>query len=149
MQWLKYDFHLSDILQETQKSYLVAISKEFSGGTYIGECVWIPKKLARFNNATDTYNAVIGDSFKVNVLEYEADFKAGRDSIQIYKESAKDISAQEFTNRANAYQQSRKAERAQIKQESNLTDKIQSEHYTLHKKRKAKASKYSKDRIKN
>lgn len=137
MEWLKYDFHLSDILQETEKSYLVAISKEFSGGTYIGECVWIPKKLARFNNATDTYNAVIGDSFKVNVLEYEADFKGGRDSTKIYKESAKDISAKEFTNKANAYQQSRKAERAQIKKESNLTDKIQSEHYTLHKKRKA------------
>lgn len=145
MQWLKYDFHLSDILRETEKSYLIAISKEFSNGTYIGECVWIPKKLARFNRATDTYNAVIGDSFTIKVLEYEADFRSGGDSVKTYQESAKEINAQEFTNKANAYQESRKAERTQIKQESSLTDKIQAEHYTIHKKRKAYEA--SKDKL--
>lgn len=145
MQWLKYDFHLSDILRETDKSYLIAISKEFSNGTYIGECVWIPKKLTRFNRATDTYNAVIGDSFTIKVLEYEADFRSGGDSVKTYQESAKEINAQEFTSKANAYQEARKAERTQIKQESSLTDKIQAEHYTLHKK--CKAYEASKDKL--
>ena len=137
MEWLKYDFHHSDILRETEKSYLIAIGQEFHNGAYAGDCVWIPKRLTRFNNATNTYNAVVGDDFKIKVLGYEADFRGGNSSVDILQTDNKDITAKEFIKKSNEYQKIRNAERIQNKLDTDVGDKLQKEHTTLYKKKKA------------